>query len=289
MTAGDGLLVITNATERVFQRSILRGAREIGAARGLRVEVLEVPRRTAASRALVAPGRPPAGVLLVADVLPDEAVQELVGRGVTLTLVSHRIEGLDVPSIMHDNEHGIALLAAHLLDERGCRRPVFLRGSPRQLDARQREEAFRRECMRRSPGLSEPVFLDGDFEPATAASSLQRFLEEGGTLDGLLGADYLMAIAAKERLESHGVRVPDDVAIAGFGDGVEAARAGVTTVAADVVELGRRAARQLVGQIDGLEVRGLTLLSTTLLPRASTATPITAPEKAVSPGPVPPS
>ena len=266
----DDLLVITNAADRVFQRSILSGAQEIGSARGLRVGVLEVPRRTRAAHALEALERPPAGVLLVADVLPDEAVDRLVRRGVTLTLVSHRIEGLEVPSIMHDNEHGIGLLAAHLLDDRGRSRPVFLRGSPRQLDARQREEAFRRECMRRSPDLAAPVFLRGDFEPDTATASLARHLDDGGRVDALLGADYPMAIAAADLLRSRGLRVPEDVAVAGFGDAPEAEAAGLTTVAADVVELGRRAARQLVGQMDGLEVRGLTLLSTTLAARAST-------------------
>lgn len=267
------LVVITNAADRVFQRSIVRGAREVGAARGYGVDVLEVPRPTRASRALDALRHPPAGVLLVADVLPDEAVARLLRRGVTLTLVSHRIDGLEVPSIMHDNEHGIGRLAAHLFDERGRSAPVFLRGSPRQLDARQREEAFRRECMRRAPALAEPVFLRGDFEPDTAAASLARHLDAGGRFDALLGADYPMAIAAVDLLASRGLRVPRDVAVAGFGDAPEAEAAGLTTVAADVVDLGRRAARQLVGQIEGLEVRGLTLLSTTLAARASTTAP----------------
>jgi DNA-binding LacI/PurR family transcriptional regulator len=60
------------------------------------------------------------------------------------------------------------------------------------------------------------------------------------------------------------------VAVVGFGDGPEAAQAGLTTVAADITELGRRAARQLIGQIEGLRIRGLTLLSTELIEREST-------------------
>jgi DNA-binding LacI/PurR family transcriptional regulator len=72
--------------------------------------------------------------------------------------------------------------------------------------------------------------------------------------------------------------VPEDVVVLGFGDGPEAEAAGVTTVAADVVELGRRGARQLVGQLEGMEVKGLTLLSMALVARASTrsATPVLA-------------
>ena len=265
------LLVITNNRARVFQRSIIRGASDVGEARGYRFDVLEVPRPTAADEALAALASPPAGVLLVADVLPDEAVHELVRRGVTLTLVSHRIADLHAPSIMHDNAQGIALLSAHLLDAGGRRSPVFLRGSERQLDAGQRERAWRRELMRRSLPIDDARFLRGDFEPATAAAALEAYLDADGTLDAVVAADYPMAIAAMNTLRTRALRVPEDVAVVGFGDAPEARKASLTCVSADVVELGRRAARQLVGQVEGLEIRGLTLLSTTLVSRGSTA------------------
>jgi DNA-binding LacI/PurR family transcriptional regulator len=269
--AGADLLVVTNNRTRVFQRSIIEGAGEIAEARGYHVDVLEVPRPTAADEALEALERPPAGVLLVADVLPDAAVHELVRRGVTLTLVSHRVAELEPPAIMHDNAQGIALLSAHLLDACGRRKPVFLRGSERQLDAGQRERAWRRELMRRSLPIEEARFLRGDFEPATARASLAAYLDGGGALDALVAADYPMAIAAMDLLRERGLRVPEDVAVAGFGDASEAQKASLTCVGADVVELGRRAARQLVGQVEGLEIRGLTLLSTALVQRRSTA------------------
>lgn len=268
--AGADLLVVTNNRSRVFQRSIIKGASEVAESRGYRIDVLEVPRPTAADEALEALERRPAGVLLVADVLPDAAVRELVQRGITLTLVSHRVADLEPPSIMHDNAQGIALLSSHLLDACGRRSPVFLRGSERQLDAGQRERAWRRELMRRSLRIEEARFLRGEFEPATAAASLAAYLEEGGALDALIAADYPMAIAAMELLRARGLRVPEDVAVAGFGDAAEAQKASLTCVGADVLELGRRAARQLVGQVEGLEIRGLTLLSTVLVQRGST-------------------
>jgi DNA-binding LacI/PurR family transcriptional regulator len=67
--------------------------------------------------------------------------------------------------------------------------------------------------------------------------------------------------------------VPDEVQVAGFGDGVEAAEAGLTTVAADVVEQGRRGVRQLIGQMEGLRMRGVTVLNTSIVARATTRPP----------------
>lgn len=266
----ENLLVITNNRHRPFQRSIIEGAHEIGRARGYGFDVLEVPRPAAAAEALDALPRPPSGVLLVADVLPEEGVRELVARSITLTLVSHRIERVDAPSIMHDNAQGIALLASHLLDACGRTAPVFLRGSERQVDAAQREDAWRRELMRRTFEIDDRRFLRGDFEPATAAASLNAFLDEGGELDALLAADYPMAIAGIRVLRERGLRVPADVAVAGFGDAPQAREASLTCVAADVVELGRRAARQLAAQVEGMQIRGLTLLSTALVRRGTT-------------------
>jgi len=55
--------------------------------------------------------------------------------------------------------------------------------------------------------------------------------------------------------------------VVGFGDGAEAQAAGLTTVAADVIELGRRAARQIIGQLNGLKIAGQTIFSTQLIVR----------------------
>ena len=75
----------------------------------------------------------------------------------------------------------------------------------------------------------------------------------------------LMALAVQEQLQAMQIRVP----VVGFGDGTEAAQSGLTTVAANITELGQRGARQLMGQIDGLKIQGITLLSVDLIVRES--------------------
>jgi len=79
-----------------------------------------------------------------------------------------------------------------------------------------------------------------------------------------------MAIAALETLSAHGYRVPEEIAVVGFGDGAEAQAVGLTTVAADIVSLGQQGARQLLGQIDGLHIEGITMMSTHLVVRSTT-------------------
>ncbi|HRF96203.1 MAG TPA: substrate-binding domain-containing protein, partial [Aggregatilineales bacterium] len=118
----------------------------------------------------------------------------------------------------------------------------------------------RRQLMRHNIQLDERLFLRGDFIPNVAEASMREFLTRNIPFDAVAGADFLMAIAAMRVLQE--ANLPD-IAVVGFGDGVEATQAGLTTVGVDVEQIGSRAARQLIGQIEGLKISGVTLLSTT--------------------------
>jgi len=263
------LSVLVNNLDGVFQRSVLQGAGEATAARGLSLEVRPLAGLSVrALRELVAEvTRRSAGVLVLANALADAELATLAASGVPVTLVSHHATELALPSVMFDNAQGVALLTKHVVAERARRSLVFVGGDPAQLDAREREGAFRDEAVRHGLDLPAENYLRGDFAPSMARDSLTGFLARGGACDAVVAADYLMAIAAVGALRAAGRAVPADVAVVGFGDGPEAEAAGVTTVAADVVELGRRAVRQLAAQLAGRRLSGRTLLSTHLVPR----------------------
>lgn len=260
------LSILTNDRHEVFQRSVIEGADEIAQARGFELRVIEV-RPPTTTEMLSLALHDVTGVLVVANVVPDTVLNAMLAADIPVALISHQVTGLPIPAVAPHNAQGIALLMEHIVVECGCSQPVFIRGDLGQSDGIQRETAFRQEVMRYDLELSEDSFLKGDFNPATAASSLRHFLSNGNSFDAIVAADYLMAIAALDVLHTSGLSVPNDVAVVGFGDGPEAATSGLTTVAADVVELGRRGARQLIGQLEGLTIRGLTLLSTKMVKR----------------------
>lgn len=268
MSASIGLY--TNDRTGVFQRSVIRGAREILERAGFAVEVTEVAGRidTPAEASDLTAGS--LGSLVITNVLGNRALEALVGTGHPLTLVSHRAAGLDVPTVMHDNRQGMRQLVEHLVAA-GRSDFVYVGGRTDQLDGRERERFFKEELLRNSIDVPEEHFLTGDFDPQTAAASLRELLERSPSkdFDALIAADYLMAIAALSTLRENGVRVPEQVSVVGFGDGPEASRAGLTVVSADVVELGRRGARQLLAQVEGERLRGYTVIRAGLIVRDS--------------------
>lgn len=264
------ITIFTNYPAAVFQRDVIAGAREVFDRRGYPVEIVTVAQPPTHMEELPLPERRIAGGLVITGVLPDAVLNEFYERSIPLSLVSHQIAGGHIPGVMPNNRQGIAMLMEHLVVQHGRRKPVFIQGYATQTDGIQRFNAFQQEVMRYNLNVPPEFYLPGEFTPEVAASSMQRFLDGKPDFDAVVAADYLMAEAAMHVIKAHGRHVPEDVAVVGFGDAPEAAQAGLTTVAADVTELGRRAARQLIGQIEGLRIRGLTLLTTALIERDST-------------------
>lgn len=257
--------VVTNTASGVFQSAVISGVREWLAPRGGAVAVLELPTPPASPGELPPLG---AGAVVLANALSDTSLTALKADGTAVTLVSHLAKGLGLPSVQHDNRQGMGQLA-ELLAARGVRAPAFIRGNLEQLDGREREHFLRVELLRHDLELPPERVLEGDFEPEVAARAVADLLASGVRFDALVAADYLMGVAALTALRSEGVSVPQTVSLVAFGDGPEAEAAGLTTVAADVVELGRRAARQLLAQLGDRRLRGHTLLSTRLVLRST--------------------
>jgi len=266
MTGSLGLY--TNDVAGVFQRSVIQGAREVVERAGLSVAVTQLAERAEDGASAGALTSGTLGSLVITNVLGDAVLAALVDDGHPVTLVSHRAHGLGVPTVMHDNRQGMRQLVEHLVAV-GRSRFVYVGGRTDQLDGRERERFFREELMRHSLTVPPDRFLVGDFEPSIAAASVTALLRDQRGFDAVVAADYLMAIAVITALRDQGVAVPDEVSVVGFGDGPEAVAAGLTVVSADVVELGRRSARQLLAQVRGERLRGYTVIRAGLIVRDS--------------------
>lgn len=269
---GATVIALANNVSGVFQQSVLQGAQKLLAEKSLSVETVEVggvTDRTELRTLMQSIAHRAAGLLVISSAVGDEELQIATSNGAVATLVSHHPQALELPTMMFDNDQGIRQLMRHVVIDCGRRKPVYIGGDALQLDGQERERAFLDEAVRYGLRVPPANLLTADFTPRRAGEALAKFVAAGGEFDAVIAADYLMALAAQSTLREAGLRVPEDVSVVGFGDGPEAEAGGVTTVAADVVELGTRAARQLVAQLGGRRLTGRTLLSTHLVRRAS--------------------
>lgn len=261
--------ILTNDPDKVFQSNVIAGAVEAAESAGFSAAVFCAPDVAVMSDLPFMPADLD-GLLVIAAIASDDVLRELAATGLPMSLVSHSVADSPIPAVIPDNEAGIRQLMAHVIGDCGRRRLVFIQGHMGQNDGITRDRAFRESLIRHDLPDDAATTIPGGFQPEVATASLAQLVEARHDFDAVVAADYLMAVAAVDVLRAAGLRIPEDVCVAGFGDGVEAEAAGVTTVAANVRELGLRACRQLIGQIRGLPIRGITVLATELIQRETT-------------------
>jgi DNA-binding LacI/PurR family transcriptional regulator len=83
-------LIINNAVH-IFQRDVIAGAETIAKANGYQVVVDTIAEDPQNPRPVSLPVDDMAGILVIANVLSDEDLQELYDTGKPITLVSHRV------------------------------------------------------------------------------------------------------------------------------------------------------------------------------------------------------
>jgi LacI family transcriptional regulator len=265
--AGAKLGVITNNQHGIFQRVVIAGIRQAAEQYGYAVVIDSYWEEAQHPRPISLELSELAGVLVIADAAPADLLRSMVQAGKPVSLICHRVPGLPIPVVKANNAQGIAELLHHLVVRCNRRKLVFLRGLMEQNDGQEREIAFRRELIRHDLRPGQMHFVRGDFSASVAADSIRQLIDQGVRFDGILSSDFVMAIAAVETLRAAGIAVPGQVSVVGFGDDPEAEAAGLTTVAASIAELGCCATRQLVSQINGARISGVTVLNVQLVIR----------------------
>ena len=128
------------------------------------------------------------------------------------------LQGQPGISIGCDNAAGGALAGRHLM-QRGRRKIAFLGDASTHFP-----EFFARYCgcdaalreggLRMNPALQ----VDADSSEQSGYDAARTLIARGHAFDAIFAASDLIAIGAMKALHERGLRVPEDVAIAGFDD-----------------------------------------------------------------------
>jgi LacI family fructose operon transcriptional repressor len=171
-------------------------------------------------------------------------------------------------SVLLDNAAATAALVDHLVDS-GHRRIAGMFGASSGTGI-EREAGFR-AAMARHGLVPEAALLPTEQSPAAAAAAL---LQAPSRPDALLASNSLMLMGALRATRELGLRVPGDVALAGFDNEpwTELVEPGLTVIEQPLAEIGRVAMALLFDRLrlPASPVRRV-MLSGRLLRRGSTA------------------
>jgi DNA-binding LacI/PurR family transcriptional regulator len=265
-------LVVSESQERVFGEPFFAGVLR-GISAGLMETSLQLWLAMAASaeqRARVEAhltGQHVDGVLLLSLHDDDPLPAKLRDRGMPFVLGGRPAVLRDEDYFVDvDNEAGAEKAVRYLL-ERGARRVATVAGPQDMEVGRARLAGFRAVV----PG--DEMIAYGDFTEAGGHSAMRALLERTGEIDAVFAASDLMASGALRAMREAGLRVPDDIALAGFEDAPVATQTdpALTTVHQPVEEMGRRMAQLLAAVIRREEVPDSHVLLDTHLVRRGSA------------------
>ncbi len=154
------------------------------------------------------------------------------------------------PAFGIDDHVGAVAMTRHLLDA-GYRRIAFIAGPDRNHDARERLRGFR-DAMADFGPAAEGIVLPGGFDEASGHGAGLALLREARLPDAVFAANDMMALGCLYAFGQAGVRVPQQIALAGFDD-IPLARfvhPSLTTMRVSIADLGERATSHLLHLID---------------------------------------
>ncbi|WAC63757.1 LacI family DNA-binding transcriptional regulator [Pseudoxanthomonas sp. SL93] len=188
-------------------------------------------------------------------------------------LINTHLPDSPYPALSVDNYGGATTIVAHLAQV-GHGTIAFIGGPRDNFDARERLRGYR-DALSQHLGDAKPMEYDGDFSEASGYEAGKRILAERVRPHAVFAANDMMALGCLYAFNEAGVRVPDDIALAGFDD-IPLARfvhPTLTTMRVSIAELGGQAMSRLLDTIDsdGERVAASSTLTPELIVRASSA------------------
>jgi LacI family transcriptional regulator len=192
-------------------------------------------------------------VILVGNIVIDDAYRQrmagcaraLAVAGSQLVLCGRPPLGPDAPAtvVAYDNTSGAQALTSHLLSA-GHERILFLGRRGGYTTPESRVAGYRAALavhgVPHDPGLE----VDGTMERHEGHRMMAERLDAGPRdFTAVFAGNDLIAAGARQALLERGLRIPDDISLAGFDDLPPAADIGLTTVHVPHEELGRTAVR----------------------------------------------
>jgi len=218
-------LVVADISDPYFA-SIASGVMRAAEERGLIVTIGSTERRPARETALVRVlrGQRPRSIILVgsrwavqeSDRELNDELSAFVRAGGQVTMISQ--PQLPFRTIDIRNREGAAALAGQLI-KHGYRSAAILTGPTDLITARERAAGFADAFAEHGHPIDDRWLVAGDFTRDGGFLGAAELRRRGlGEIEVVFAVNDIMAVGAMAYLRSAGVKLPEDVAVAGFDD-----------------------------------------------------------------------
>jgi LacI family transcriptional regulator len=194
------------------------------------------------------------------------SLSTLISRTMPVVLTMRRIEGSPLPYVGPDNRSGASRAVEHLISL-GHRDIAFLGGYATMTTQRERVSGYRDALLRAGLSFTASLIFEALPTRAGGRNAIQAALATDRCPTAAFCYNDIVAMGAAREMAQRGMRVGAEFGLVGFDDIVEAEHNAppLTTVSADTRAMGARAAKSLLGLIDGADPATMSYMGDTRL------------------------
>lgn len=159
------------------------------------------------------------GIVVTSAQMSSELVRMSEGLGIPIVMFNRRVSGSELAGVQCDNVDGGAILG-RLMHAAGARRILIVRGDPQGSTSGDRVSGFRSALE--ALGGCEIEEVDGGSNYSGSRNAMIRRFDGPAPRfpDAIFAVNDIMAIGCADALrEVFGLKIPDDIMLAGF-DGI---------------------------------------------------------------------
>jgi len=195
------------------------------------------------------------GIILNPGGVTAEELLPIQAGGVHIVIFGHQIDHPAFDSVMIDDRQAARDIVTHLIS-RGHRRIAHL-GSSRPNSGRLRYEGYVQALREHGLPVDPALVTEGPWTQRGGYNAMKTLLQRRPLPTAVFAANDLMAIGAMQSVQEAGLRIPDDVAVAGFDNIDQAAcvSPSLTTVHQPKYDMGKKLAEILFCRLKKEEPR----------------------------------
>ncbi len=238
-----------------FFSSIISGVSDVAYASGYKVMITQsnesYEREVADAQALLASRVDGVLISVSKETTNYEHLKNLEKNGIPMVFFDRAVESISTDKIVVDDVNGAFQAVTHLI-EQGCKNIMHLAAPAHLLISKNRLEGYKRALNKANIPFNENLIVQCDTYNGSIGRIENLIKTKEIEFDGVFAVNDATAIGAMRGIKNAGLKVPDDVKVVGFTNGLISlmTEPQLSTIEQHGFEMGQIAARILLNRID---------------------------------------
>jgi LacI family transcriptional regulator len=209
-------------------------------------EGIDIPR--------IAQSRVSDALILITTRTPDKILEKILEEVALPAIVLIRSAPNDKVLCVSLDNVKCGYLATKFLIDNGHKHIGFIGALPGVSIAEQRLEGYKMALVEAGIEFDDSLVVSGDYYQESGLVGVRQLLRQSRQQPtAIFTGNDLMALGVIEGLEQEGISIPEDISLIGSDNipNLHLLRVPLTTIASPFLEMGRLAAKKIMGVIDG--------------------------------------